>query len=427
MEIPRCYNKGILYFGIVALAVSLFLILFSDKSMLPKMKSIAITEKITKNSTLLLTMNSTATAISATKNSSKHQHENASWIVNGSSDFNLPFYIYDNGLDWSNATFQNTSGYWMVFDDTEFLNYKHSDDYWLLSHARKHPMRTMDPAAAKLFFVPTLLSLWSFMDLMVEAPSGLCVDGVCGIQLLQQADRLLHESPWFQRNQGRDHIIVDTHWKKSPLFDANKSSLSSCNAISFENRVPIRWHALMGGRVNIPSFYVGRPCDNEALDGEKKDFALVATLKGWDANFQSRSNVCQWLKNGQNYSVSHCGPGPQCPALGQARYGFHLRGDTWGSNRLMDTLLSGVVPLIESLEQIKILPDFVQWLDVVYLVDVSNETNFHASMQALLAKSDAEYQQKLANITMQRGTFDHRKERQFDLYMKRFAQKLEFE
>jgi Exostosin family len=339
------------------------------------------------------------------------------------TEFMLPFYIYDNGLDWSNATFRDKNGGWLKFDTPNLIRYKHSDDYWLLKHAKQHPMRTKDPSKAKLFFVPTLLSVWTY-HAMVHPPTGLCVEGVCGKALLEQADKLLHESPWFKRSQGRDHIVVATHWQNTPLFDSPTSSLYRCNLILFENREPRHFKALTGGRVRSSSFYVGTPCD-ETHD-EKKDFAMVATLKP-DISFRSRSNVCKWLQHGQNYSVSHCGKGQQCPALGQARYGFHLRGDTWGSNRLIDTLLSDVVPLLESVEQILILPDFVPWLDLVYLVDVSSEANFHISMHGLLAKRDEEYQEKLANITMYKDIFDHTKGRQFDLYMKWFAQKLELE
>jgi hypothetical protein len=167
------------------------------------------------------------------------------------------------------------------------------------------------------------------------------------------------------------------------------------------------------------------PCIETHID--KKDFAMVATPKPEYIFFRSRSNVCEWLQHGQNYSVSHCGQGPQCPALGQSRYGFHLRGNTWGSNRLTDTLLSGVSPLLASVEQIMIFPDFVSCLNLVYLVDVSSEVNFHKSLQGILMLSDEECQEKLANINIHRGIFDHTKGRPFDLYMKWAAQKLELQ
>ena len=52
-----------------------------------------------------------------------------------------------------------------------------------------------------------------------------------------------------------------------------------------------------------------------------------------------RRNVCKWASG--RYSMDICGEGSQCPALGQARLGFHVRGDSISANRLFDTLLSG--------------------------------------------------------------------------------------
>jgi hypothetical protein len=90
----------------------------------------------------------------------------------------------------------------------------------------------------------------------------------------------------------------------------------------------------------------------------------------------------------------------------------------------MDTLLTGVVPLLESMEQIKIAPEFVPWLDLVYFVDVSSEEKLCASLQGILAKRDQEYQEKLANITKYRDILDYTKGKQFDLYMTWFSEKL---
>jgi hypothetical protein len=89
----------------------------------------------------------------------------------------------------------------------------------------------------------------------------------------------------------------------------------------------------------------------------------------------------------------------------------------------MDTILTGMVPLLESMEQIKIAPPFIPWLDLLYFVDVSSEEKFHTSLHGILAKSDQEYQEKLANIKY-RDILDHTKGRQFDLYMKWFSEKL---
>ncbi|CAB9522714.1 unknown protein [Seminavis robusta] len=348
------------------------------------------------------------------------------------SVFQLPFYIYDNELDWSvNATIFRGANHSEWLNQSGFLNYKHSDDYWLLYHAKQHPMRTFNPREADLFFVPTLLSVWNFYGFQGDdSQNKFCAhNGICNLQLLKRAEQLLLESKWYQRSQGRDHIVVDSHWRKH-WKQISGSRLLNCNSISFENRVPKSGNAKQyqvptGGRVHIPSFYVGRPCPSSSHANKTHDFALIASLKPNNPNFRDRSHVCNWLRQRHhNYTVSVCGQGNQCPALGQARFGFHVRGDTWGSNRLMDTLLTGAIPLVTSAEQIKILPDFVPWEDVSYTVKVSSEAAFDASLQSILQKSEQELQEKRTNISKHMDTFNHKKRQQFDLYMHRFAQKL---
>ncbi|CAB9531672.1 expressed unknown protein [Seminavis robusta] len=196
----------------------------------------------------------------------------------------------------------------------------------------------------------------------------------------------------------------------------------------FEHRIPAigKPKQYQTPRVHIPSFYIGRPCPHHS--NKTKDFAMIATLKPNSKLFQDRSHICDWLHKGQkhqNYTVALCGRGNQCPALGQARFGFHARGDTWGSNRLIDTLLSGAIPLITSPKQIQILPDFVPWEEVTYQVDVSSAAAFDASLQSILQKPEQELEEKLTNISKHLDIFNHKKGRQFDLYMHRFAQLLE--
>lgn len=117
--------------------------------------------------------------------------------------------------------------------------------------------------------------------------------------------------------------------------------------------------------------------------------------------------------------------GDQCPALAQAKYGFHIRGDTYGSNRLMDTLLSGSVPLFTNATvQQEILPDFIPWAHLGYDVDITSEAALKADLSKLLAQSPDEYARKLKTIQHYRPYLDHTQSGQFDLYMAHFALQL---
>ena len=68
--------------------------------------------------------------------------------------------------------------------------------------------------------------------------------------------------------------------------NALKAMLSQVNAITFEDQVPKQRK-----RLRFPSLYVGSPCNA--------------------------------------IRMSHCGPGPQCPALARAKYCFHTRRETY--------------------------------------------------------------------------------------------------
>ena len=71
--------------------------------------------------------------------------------------------------------------------------------------------------------------------------------------------------------------------------------------------------------------------------------------------FADRRNIRNWLNNKShanskdnqrhNHATTLCGTGTYCPALAESRCGFHVRGDSWSSNRLVDNLGSGTIPL----------------------------------------------------------------------------------
>lgn len=417
----------------------------------------------------------------------------------------LPFYIYEGDLDWSNALsssnvylpYSNETNvtfspehnkYFVPLLETNYTEYKHSDDYWFLQAAKQHPMRVLDPQEAKLFVVPTLLSaLESHTFSIIGRNWTLCVEDRCNFDLLRHADNLLHESPWFQRYGGRDHIVVDSHFHKQvytvlmddydirnleddsinfyestdekddnydsndagiphdpeqqqqgdqwqqPLLRRRKSSLFSCNLIAFENVHPpmdLTTAVETDGdeRVMLPSLYVGKSCDPSTP--KTADFAMIGTLKDNDPMFVNRTNICNWLLNSTSfdYSVSDCGTGEQCPALAQARFGFHPRGDTFGSNRLMDTLLSGSVPIFTHRQQYDILPQGIApWHEMGVWIPITSRPKFDKYVQKLLTLSNdpatgGAYEETRKHIAKYWHILDPTQGiGQFDAYMHQFA------
>ena len=350
---------------------------------------------------------------------------------------NVPFYIYENGLNWWNITLYNLGDY--------YYDYKHSDDYWLLKSAREHPQRVLDPSKAKLFFVPTLLNA------MMEDKLGsgdnskvLCLpikNGAqtkCGSALWRHCNKLLGQSPWFKRNQGRDHILVYSHFP-SAWENRNDWNFMSCNLITFENLIPNQFQqrnkkqkSENGRRLSLPNIYIGQECGRTTIDDNHNrtvpiertaDFVMVATLKPDDKNFQTRGDICTWLNEG-NFSTSNCGIGKQCPALAQAKYGFHVRGDTWGSNRIIDLALTGTIPLFTNEAQYEVLPDFIPFRDFSYLVNVTSKEAFYESLKVILKEPESEYIRKRDRLEQYRMYYDHSHIARFDGYMTAFAEAL---
>jgi hypothetical protein len=267
----------------------------------------------------------------------------------------VPYYIY-NELDWlaegsvttiGNHTFQD----WIQLSSEERnLKSKHDDDIKLYLAATKHPMRVLNPEEAKLFFVPSITSLLQIEHIYGVKDFRMCRGNnstskkICGRNLMVYIDNLLRDSPWFQRSEGRDHIAFLTyfHWM-NPRWDRKSFKyIPNVNVIQFfEDRKKYN----SNNRISFGTMYVGRRCPIVPFANKTADFTMIAKLrlglgKKHDGVMSDRRNVCKWTAG--RYIVDICGEGSQCPALGQARLGFHVRGDSISANRLFDTLLSGI-------------------------------------------------------------------------------------
>jgi hypothetical protein len=204
-----------------------------------------------------------------------------------------------------------------------------------------HPMRTYNPEEAKRFVVPSLSNIIMHTSIYYTKEK-LCWRGICGRPLMEYIDKVLAESSWFQRNAGADHLAsVGYHGWFNRRFKAI--------VVGFCGEVKVN----SADRLFFQKLYVGtdRPQPSE----KTHDFTIVATLRPEDKRFRSRQHICNWMGGGSsinittehratNYSMPVCGPGQQCPTLSNSRFGFHVRGDSYGANRLADTLLSNTVP-----------------------------------------------------------------------------------
>ena len=209
-----------------------------------------------------------------------------------------------------------------------------------------------------------------------------CVGSICNDQLVEHVENTLLESQWFKRSEGKDHIIVRSHFGSRRLFKPGNrfTSISKCHSILFEKNI------LFKERMGLAATYVGNKCKHSP---KTHDIAFIGKLRRWKGPHKrghwqehaSRVKACSWLKeNNTKWDVSICGPGAQCPALAQARMGLHLAGDSPGSNRLMDILLSDTVPVLTDSRQYNILPPFFPWRQMSVFAPVIDKEEFLSAL-----------------------------------------------
>jgi hypothetical protein len=166
---------------------------------------------------------------------------------------------------------------------------------------------------------------------------------MCDKTLLKYAGGVLNASSWFHRNEGRDHIVVTSHFgyrlkRQLHMPPLLRHAVYQCNAIGYEDR---KYNDV--SRKSYPSILVGNVWSYEPKKTHQVSF--IGTLKD-PSEFQNhdRQNRCRWiLEMNQSTTtsvietddessssptsiqssslplVSICSKGGQCPALAQAR------------------------------------------------------------------------------------------------------------
>ena len=316
------------------------------------------------------------------------------------------FYIYDDGINWTAILCLKGKEVLSVEEALHTTWWKHSDDFWFLRHALEHPARVRDPELAEVFVVGGLFNL--IVEQKAWSQMRCCVGAVCNEDLLQKVDNMLGNSTWFKRSQGRDHVLVASHYASRKTF-RHFESISKCNWIAWEH------NGLDDERLRLASTYVGNGCES-TISGKTHDVAFVGSMKN-KTNFHSRHDVCGWLqKEPHRWHVSVCGEGRQCPALAEARIGLHLRGDTLGSSRLMDILLSNSVPVMTEEQQYDILPPFLPWRKMTAFAAVDTKEHFFETLDKL----DIWKVEKFNKENRISAKLDWRNKYLFEQYMKAF-------
>jgi hypothetical protein len=394
----------------------------------------------------LLTMTSTrkqkslvlADATKATVASTDDDDEDEGDSSSSNLLLSVPFYIYEGwgvGDEYPNTILHMNRKKFDIRDldprgvpihSKKERRTKHADDYYMAMAARDHPMRVMDPSLAKLFYVPTpfnILMEGSFY----KKVNRVCLYqkhkfNVCNKDAIQLVNAELGKSPWFQRHEGRDHILVASHWMWTTIWQWHVGTwdiqnIHKCNAIDFEGQLVTKTNRT--DRIYFPSYYVGKRCRLPVSTRKTQKFAMITTLERTDIGkiFEDRTNICKWVPD--QYPMKACGIGPQCPALAHAKFGFHAVGDTPGSNRLMDTILSHTIPIITRPEQYDVLPKWIDWDQISYFANVSDKNVFMETLKQITSDKQT-IQQKQEAVAQNQDLFDYQTIVPFDTYMYMF-------
>jgi Exostosin family len=284
---------------------------------------------------------------------------------------------------------------------------------------------------------------------------------LCNFEWAKHVDTELSLSPWYRRHKGLDHIAIMSHWRwlfsrANTRFGGLKwkpQRIHKCQLIDFEGKLG-KLLQRKKHRLAFPSYYVGKKCPVVAPEPRKYDFSMVATLNpiGRATVFQDRINVCDWIrannhdihnktknkKTSTNETLSTsssssassfgvlkmnvCGLGTQCPTMTDARFVIHAKGDTDGSNRLMDGLLTHTIPIFTRTSQYDVLPHWIDWKALSYFANISDRTTFIKDLFRIQSKAEEEssYRQKFQTIRDNTDLFDYETVVPFDTYMYMF-------
>ena len=132
---------------------------------------------------------------------------------------------------------------------------------------------------------------------------------MCYRKLFGQVEGMLHNSTWFKRSKGADHVVVATHFFSKTRLQPF-SAIQSCHWVSYLTNIK----TTKAGRLRIAKTFVGHK--NPPAPAKTRDIAFIASLHPERQTVKGRRNACKWLKHQtgpNNWTIKACGAGQQCP------------------------------------------------------------------------------------------------------------------
>jgi hypothetical protein len=301
------------------------------------------------------------------------------------------FYIYEEG-EWShiatasiyrrdpNERLENQfhQGAGPVIDKTR--GEYHTDQYQLYSmvyyRALKDPRRTLDPYKATSFVIPYDFASDSAFYKNCARSAGVCYD-FRKCPLAPNVEKLLQNSTWYHRKQGRDHVLIvgmnyamDHYILKPKCKSLLAGTCSNCTKFAIDDYSYM--YASDQGIVNRGDYWhaIPFPADfhwskdvRSPFPWEHKDRPIIVSYTGSERSFygpsrrlrQSIVHFCglhpqhcvhaSYGLNGTRHSHKIDGHRPLQIAQ-QSVFCFQPTGDLMTRKGLFDSLLQGCIPVV---------------------------------------------------------------------------------
>ncbi|KAL4449411.1 hypothetical protein ABPG77_007055 [Micractinium sp. CCAP 211/92] len=314
------------------------------------------------------------------------------------SPVDFKIYMYELSTQWAydNVRFAGWQGH-----DPIYTAYQKFMDRFLDS-----PVRTEDPSAAHLFFVPSFT--YSYSD------NG----GIANDHLAAVIHHIKHAHPWWNRTGGRDHFfwtpadrgachlsgeamdaIKLTHFGSSATPD-NHGTMPPYGHRSYGCAHPLRDVVAVPvePRDAVWLQTTSRMSVDELMAGKKRMFFFAGGVRHQDPEYSGNSRqalrnlTLEW--NDPDFEFVEGGVPDYEQRLRSSKFCLAAYGHGWG-NRLLQAMLTGCVPVIVQEHVIQHYEDVLPY--ELFSIRLTNE-DLPRLRELLRAVTDEQYRRLLENV-----------------------------
>mmetsp|Transcript_5819 Transcript_5819/g.36104 ORF Transcript_5819/g.36104 Transcript_5819/m.36104 type:complete len:527 (-) Transcript_5819:541-2121(-) len=282
----------------------------------------------------------------------------------------------------------------------QFPDHQDSAEFWIHEALQVHPKRTLDPAKAELFYVPTYNCLSSM--LWKHTPC----NGTRHLERMKALGQFLRNSQFYRRNGGADHFLVcQSHYCPFRMLRREPGRLLAPGFLLMHEKNPVWSSGWCPYRIiNIP--YVSQRFERTNMLDERREYLVSfygAMNRDWKVTWddivwnrtgirvptgselRGRLNAIQHLERvdigivpgGAGFNFDEEEPAKKASLAGMYRramlsstFCFHIKGDTPTSRRFFDAVAAGCIPVVisDGMDQNLAFPWRVQYKDATVRV-----------------------------------------------------------